>query len=160
MIMIFDLDHTVIDSTHRQLTRPDGSLDLAHWREHCTPAMIARDTLLPLADVMRRYYAEGHTVVVCTARVVGDADMAFLAANDLKFHYFLSRDGEFDNRPDARLKTELLNTWATAQGLPADWRRNALMWDDNLAVIRAMFADRLICFNAIKYNKRLAGKAV
>ena len=49
MHFIFDLDHTVIDSSHRQITRPDGSLDLAAWRRHNTRANIMRDTLLPLA---------------------------------------------------------------------------------------------------------------
>ena len=54
MNYIFDLDHTVVDSSHRQATRPDGSLDLDHWREHSTPAMIERDTLLPLAHEWRK----------------------------------------------------------------------------------------------------------
>ena len=49
MIYIFDLDHTVIDSSHRQLTRADGSLDLDHWIENCTREKIYQDKLLPLA---------------------------------------------------------------------------------------------------------------
>jgi hypothetical protein len=153
MIMIFDLDHTVIDSSHRQLTLPDGSLDLAHWIENCTREKIFGDSLLPLADVMRRYYAEGHTVVVCTARVVSQHDLDFLAHHGLHYHHFLSRDSD---EGDATLKTRLLNTWAEAEGLPDDWRRNALMFDDNVRVIEAMMRDRLFCFNAIKYNRKLA----
>lgn len=155
MIFIFDLDHTVIDSTHRQLTRPDGSLDLEHWLENCTPEKIAGDTLLPLADVMRRYYAEGHTVVVCTARS-GDCvhDKAFLARHDLRYHHWLSRGDSMEG--DATLKTRLLNEWAEREGLPDDWRRDSFMWDDNQAVIAQMFRDRLFCGDAIKYNRRLA----
>jgi FMN phosphatase YigB (HAD superfamily) len=51
---IFDLDHTVIDSSHRQLTKADGSLDLAHWIENNTPEKIAADTELPLANHWRK----------------------------------------------------------------------------------------------------------
>ena len=67
---IFDLDHTVIDSSHRQATRPDGSLDLDHWRENSTPAMIEADSLLPLANEWRKAHRKGASIVVCTARVM------------------------------------------------------------------------------------------
>ena len=58
---IFDLDHTVIDSSHRQATRPDGSLDLDHWRENSTPAMIEADSLLPLANEWRKAHPVSYT---------------------------------------------------------------------------------------------------
>ena len=155
MIIIFDLDHTVIDSSHRQLTKPDGSLDLEHWLENCTPEKIMADTLLPLANVMRRYYNEGHTIVVCTARSGHcKVDKHFLALNDLHYDHWLSRGDSQEG--DAALKTRLLTDWGKAQGLPDDWRRGAMMFDDNLAVIQKMFDDKLMCFNAIKYNRRLA----
>jgi len=60
MIYIFDLDHTVVDSSHRQATRPDGSLDLDHWREHSTAKLIERDTLLPLAHEWQDSQARSH----------------------------------------------------------------------------------------------------
>lgn len=152
---IFDLDHTVIDSSHRQLTKPDGSLCLDSWRESCTREKIFRDTLLPLADIMRRYYNEGHEIVVCTARVCTQHDLDFLADNDLRYHHFLSRDSD-DMRPDAEYKLGKLNLWAMEVGKPIDWRTRAMMFDDNVSVIRAMLANRLYCFDAIKYNQRLA----
>jgi hypothetical protein len=65
MIYIFDLDHTVIDSSHRQITRADGSLDLDHWIENCTREKIYQDKLLPLARLMRSAYSQGHQVIVC-----------------------------------------------------------------------------------------------
>ena len=64
MRFIFDLDHTVIDSSHRQATLPDGSLDLDHWRENSTAGMIRRDKLLPLAKVWRDQFAKGNEIVV------------------------------------------------------------------------------------------------
>ena len=107
MNFIFDLDHTVIDSSHRQLTRPDGSLDLDAWRDNCTAEMISRDKLLPLANVMRSVFANGHTVIICTARVMSPHDIAFLKANNLRYNALLSRaDG--DDTPDAQLKKALL----------------------------------------------------
>ena len=66
---IFDLDGTVIDSSHRKATLPDGSLDLDHWIENCTPEKIAGDSLLPLAGYMRQVYPH-HEVLICTARVM------------------------------------------------------------------------------------------
>ena len=66
MRYIFDLDHTVVDSSHRQATRPDGSLDLDHWVKHSTPKLIERDTLLPLANQWRKAQRKGATIIVCT----------------------------------------------------------------------------------------------
>ena len=48
-ISIFDLDGTIIDSSHRQATLPDGTLNLAHWFENATPEKIFEDKVLPLA---------------------------------------------------------------------------------------------------------------
>ena len=59
MRFIFDLDHTVIDSSHRQATLPNGDLNLQHWRENATPEKIAQDSLLPLADEWKKAKAKG-----------------------------------------------------------------------------------------------------
>ena len=67
MRFIFDLDHTLIDSSHRQLTREDGSLDLTAWRENCTAEKISRDSLLPLANECRALI--GRHVEVILARL-------------------------------------------------------------------------------------------
>ena len=52
--VIFDLDATVIDSSHRQITKADGSLDLAAWKKNSTYAKVMRDSLLPLANHWKR----------------------------------------------------------------------------------------------------------
>ena len=133
MIYIFDLDHTVIDSSHRQLTRADGSLDLDHWIENCTREKIYADKLLPLAKLMRSAYAQGHQVIVCTARVLSIHDHCFLADNNLKAHAILSRPmGCAD--PDDVLKKNLL--FKHFQGVPlARWTREAVFYDDNQGVL-------------------------
>lgn len=101
---IFDLDGTVIDSSHRHVAKADGSFCLDGWRQNCTPEKIMRDRLLPLAKVWREAWSAGNLVVVCTARVMQQADFDFLNFHGLFFDRVLSRMGERDMRPDAELK--------------------------------------------------------
>ncbi len=153
---IFDLDHTVIDSSHRQSTLADGSLDLAHWIEHNTPELIAQDKLLPLADQMRKAHAKGAKIIICTARVMQDADFEFLANNNLPFHVCLSR-GMGDSSADTVLKEKLLKSYALKSGSSwARFRKSAVMFDDNLNVIKHLTDLGLSVYNSIELNKRLA----
>lgn len=171
--VIFDLDGTVIDSSHRHASKADGSIDLEHWFENATPDKIAKDSLLPLATSMRCMYDAGHTVIVCTARCFSGADYQFLFDNDLPFHYLLKREGHFvtsdsdeyadsyfgfigDNRADGVMKADLLNRLAVELGYTCVGDMNAIMFDDNLSVIDAMIAERVHCFDATKENARLA----
>ena len=104
MLYIFDLDGTVIDSSHRQNTRPDGSLDLARWIENNTPEKILADSLLPLADKMREVNREIDRVAIITARVMQDADLAFLKRNGLEFNFLFSHEcscgAKYDIHPE------------------------------------------------------------
>jgi hypothetical protein len=152
--IIFDLDHTVIDSSHRQLTKPDGSLDLEHWLENSTREKIFSDSLLPLADVMRRYYAENHCVIVCTARTATQHDFDYLAHHELNYSHILYREVG-DNRPDALYKKEKLDALAISLGYSSLSALGAIMFDDNIAVIREMQRNRVICHDAISYNRQL-----
>ena len=153
MNFIFDLDHTVIDSSHRQLTRPDGSLDLDAWRDNCTAEMINRDKLLPLANVMRSVFANGHTVIICTARVMSSHDIAFLKANNLRYNALLSRaDG--DDTPDAQLKRALL-FWHFKHIPVARWTRHTIFFDDNQNVLDMADELGIITRNAIQLNQKL-----
>lgn len=167
MIFIFDLDGTVIDTSHRYRDLPCGKIDLDFWFANSTPEMIAKDTLLPIADVWRRYHSEGHTIVVCTARSfmplngvdLGQIYIDYLANNNLQYHAILHRvmvGEDHETYSDGDLKTRLLNDWAEREGLASNWRKDAVMFDDNVTVIRKMLADRLFCCDAVKYNRRLA----
>lgn len=127
---IFDLDGTVIDSTHRAVTRADGSFSLSSWRMNSTPENVMRDTLLPLAEYWRAMRQAGSQIVVCTARVMAAADYAFLAKHGLHFDKCISRRGERDTRPDARLKAQELS-WIRK---PDRW----VMFDDNDSVREAV----------------------
>ena len=153
MHFIFDLDHTVIDSSHRQLTKADGSLDLTHWRENCTHEKIMGDTLLPLARTMQDAINNGQNVIICTARVLGRSDIIFLAKHGLLASVILSRP-EGDTTPDAELKTRLLKQHCQKVGITwARFTRSAYMFDDNVNVLAEMKSHGMHTINAINANQ-------
>ncbi len=150
MLFIFDLDGTAIDSSHRQNTLPDGSLNLNAWRENSTPEMVARDTLLPLGEGWKA----GLTgkIAIITARVLTHADYAFLRNNGLHYDFIYSRP-EGDNTPDDQLKRLALYQLAKDVGRSMVYLRQfAIFFDDN-ASVRKM-ADKLgiATVDAIAYN--------
>ena len=154
MRFIYDLDHTVIDSTHRAATLPDGSIDLNHWREHSTPALIAKDKLLPLAGHWKTQRARGCEIVVCTARVMGEADYRYLAGNGLRFDGMICRT-EGDTSPDAILKERGLRNYAASAGISwARFVRFSVMLDDNQTVINHLTARGLRVYNSLEINAR------
>ena len=152
---IFDLDHTVIDSSHRQHTKPDGSLDLDNWIENCTKEKIMADKLLPLADLMRSAYTRGDNVIICTARVLSVWDRVFLADNNLRSHAILSR-ALGDTRKDDVMKRDLLLKHFKALKIPvARWTRNAVFYDDNQAVLDMANKLGIITRDAVKLNAQM-----
>ena len=156
MHFIFDLDHTVVDSSHRQATRPDGSLDLDHWREHSTAKLIERDTLLPLAHEWRKIQKrQGAKIIVCTARVMGPADYFYFGSRGLFAETIISRH-EGDRTADDLLKLRGLKRYAAEHGM--SWKRfcsNAMMFDDNKNVINTLANNGLIIHNALEINEAL-----
>jgi hypothetical protein len=130
---IFDLDGTVVDSSHRHVAKPDGSFCLDGWRANCTPEKIMQDKLLPLANVWKQMWEAGQIIVICTARVLQGADFDFLRHHGLHFDKVLGRHGERDMRPDAELKV------ANLLSLNVDFRRvSNVFYEDNDAVREAV----------------------
>jgi len=159
MFYVFDLDGTVIDSSHRQCSLPDGTLDLVHWRENSTPEKVQADSLLPLAGILRRNYyrKDGPKILVCTARVFGEPDYWYLAENDLPCHEILSRP-EGCTLQDFVLKDIQLRLYAQRQGL--DWvhfASNTLMFEDAPGTLAHLRSIGINCIDAIGYNAILAG---
>jgi hypothetical protein len=153
MFYIFDLDHTVIDSSHRQLTRADGSLDLAHWIENCSREKIFRDSLLPLADQMRDLIARGRDVVICTARVMSEADYDFLYANGLYTPWILSRPMG-SRLGDAELKKGLLRAFASRQNVSWErFARTSIMLDDNESVLAMLENEGFRAYHPARWNR-------
>ena len=154
MRFIYDLDHTVICSRHRSATLPNGDLDLAHWIENSTPEKIARDKLLPLAGHWKTQRERGCEILVCTARVMSEADYRFLADHGLHFDGIISR-AEGDTSPDAILKERGLRNYAASAGIAwARFIRFSVMLDDNLSVINLLTANGLRCYNSLELNAR------
>lgn len=81
-IRVYDMDGTVVDSSHRYRTVTVNGvekIDLPFWRNNSTPEKIMADSLLPLADQYKRDLADPETyVIVATARVMQDADFRFV----------------------------------------------------------------------------------
>ena len=152
---IFDLDHTVIDSSHRQITLADGSLDLNNWIENCTKEKIMADKLLPLADVMRERIAQGQEVIICTARVMGEHDYQFLKDHGLFVPVILSRKMG-NHKGDAQLKELALRMYARNNGRSwVRFSRNACIYDDNLNVLSRLASIGIAAYNATSINASL-----
>ena len=156
MRYIFDLDQTVIDSSHRQLTKADGSLDLDHWIANNTREKIMGDSLLPLADQWRKAQAKGAEIVICTARVIGPHDLEFLARHGLRYDAMLSRPMGA-NTSDDLLKWAMLRQYA--QSIGKSWRNFcsfSLMFDDNERVISTLASKGVRVYNSLSINERLS----
>ena len=156
MIKIFDLDGTVIDSSHRTRFLADGSLDLDYWQANATPRNIAADTLLPLAKQMQSAYARGNCLVmVCTARVMSASDYLFLDMNGLQYHAITSRP-EGETMPDFALKLYALHGLCSEHGWSwARFRKMAVMYDDNLSVINSLTSEGIQVYNSTILNREL-----
>jgi len=109
-ITIFDLDGTIIDSSHRQATLADGTLNLPAWIENSTAEKIFGDTVLPLATQVRRRQKAGDYVMVCTARQMSDADFEFLQDQGICPHKIISRPAG-NQTPDGELKAKQLKSF-------------------------------------------------
>ena len=152
---IFDLDGTIVNSDHRKLTSNDGSINLNHWRENCTREKIFADTLLPLADHWKAVQGiRDNFIIVCTARVMSEADFDFLRSHGLKWEFMISRT-EGDSRGDAMMK--FCKLYELANSLSLSWRGFASrceMFDDNLSVIDLLSASGIMVNNATACNAK------
>jgi hypothetical protein len=81
-IEIYDMDGTIVSSLHRFRVGENGRIDLAHWIANCTPEMIAKDELLPLAEQYKADLLDPETyVIIATARYMQDADFDYIREN-------------------------------------------------------------------------------
>ena len=146
---IFDLDGTVIDSSHRRQYNADGTLNISAWRK-CTRDMIMRDSLLPLASVMRELIASNKMVAICTARVLGKADWEYLEMHQILPRIIISRI-EGDTTPDAEFKPRQLQ-WSFGAGL----LMQSQMWEDMPEIRASVSKLGILAIDPIPFNKVLA----
>ena len=152
-IIIFDLDGTVVDSEWRTPRKKSGSVDISKWVDLATPSNIAKDTLLPLAKVMKKAVASKDFVVVATARVVTNADKKCLVDNGINPNIIISRSSKELKKPDADLKWNKLNRLFNLKQFKTVPK---LMFEDNGSVLSKMRENGIVAINSLKVNKRLA----
>tara|TARA_Y100001963_G_scaffold150483_1_gene231652 strand:+ start:120 stop:653 length:534 start_codon:yes stop_codon:yes gene_type:complete len=128
VIPVFDLDGVAIDATHRQICNPDGSLNLAKYREMSTAEHISKDKELPMLYAMQRFSDLGKPFFVCTARVLCVNTRQWLQLRGVNPTHIFSRDGESDHRRDYLLKQDKLTEAFTRSEL-----KRAYLVDDNEA---------------------------
>ena len=155
MRFIFDLDGTVIDSTHRQ----GDTLD--DWRRMNTVGNIMRDRLLPLAGKMQTAIQDGLDVWVCTSRVMGKADFAFLRMQSLLPNGgpVIHRISDADDRDCGALKLAKLQGMAAGMGV--SWARSAndsIMFDDSIDVQNTLRNAGLRVVDPVQFNSYIARK--
>ena len=145
MLYIYDLDGTVIDSSHRL---GDGSLD--DWFANNTPDNIALDGLLPLAEHLKMRNKRGDETMVCTSRQMTDADYEFVVEN-LNPIYILHR-AHGDDTPCGAMKLDLLSRFAARMGLAwGEFIKHSVMFDDNDDVLDTLSENGLTTIDARKY---------
>ncbi len=173
-IIVFDLDMTVIDSSHRHASKPDGSIDLAHWFENATAARIAQDSFLPLARAVRTFYDAGNEIILCTARSMQAADWKFLSDHfeTIPHHHVYSREGRFvtsddpefatsfhgfvgDARNDGDIKIEQLTAHCAARGFASFKEAELIIFEDNLKTLEMFKARGAVGVNAITVNAKM-----
>ena len=150
-ISIFDLDGTKIDSSHRQVTLPNGNLDIANWLENSTPSKIFADKVLPLSLQIRRRQKKGDYVVVHTARNMSYADYEFLMENGICPNKIISRPIG-NNTADGVLKRKQLSSLFNLKPFK---QARKVMFDDNLEVKKEVSKIGVQVFNPNKLNERL-----
>ena len=146
MRYIFDLDGTVIDSSHRL----GDSLD--DWRRMNTPANVAKDQPLPLLDQMRDAIADDLDVIICTSRVMSGRDFRWLDDHGIRGVTILCRDVN-DNRNCGFFKLSILHDYAKSLGMTwARFRRTSIMFDDSIDVQNTLRSVGLRVIDPVNYN--------
>lgn len=92
-VAIYDMDGTIVDSSHRYRTIVDDNgerIDLDYWRENEYRAM--EDQLLPMAEQYKKDLLDPHCyVIIATARVMNEPDWQFVREKLGMPDYFISR---------------------------------------------------------------------
>ena len=138
-IHIYDMDGTIVDSSHRYRTAECGTkIDLAHWRQHDIPEYIAQDKLLPLAGQYQKDLANPEIyVIIATARAceAGDANYEYIARHLGLPDKFVHRLGVEDRRGGAALKIQAIKPLLNLRQFRAAIVR---VWEDNASYLRDM----------------------
>ena len=126
-ICIYDLDGTIIDSSHRATHDEQGNIDLANWKANSTRDLINQDGLMDLYPQLQKDYKNGNMVILCTARELGKWDLEFIHFYNIYYDRIISRP--VGNREkDYKLKKNQLRYLFT---LPQYKDKEKIFYDDN-----------------------------
>ena len=126
-ICIYDLDGTVIDSSHRATHDEKGNIDLANWKAKSTKDFIFQDSLMPLYSQLQKDYKNGNMVILCTARELGKWDLEYIHMHNIYYDRVISRPvGNMEK--DYKLKKNQLRYLFS---LPQYKDKEKIFYDDN-----------------------------
>ena len=135
-VAIYDMDGTIVDSTHRYRTIIDENgerIDLQHWRDNSHLAM--DDSTLPLFSQYRADLADENCyVIIATARVMGDSDWLFVETVLGNPDYFICRK-EGDTTSGGKLK---INGLAKFFNLVSFKDADFVFYEDNVNYLKAV----------------------
>ena len=135
-VAIYDMDGTIVDSSHRYRTIVDEKgtrIDLDFWRENQFRAM--EDSLLPMAEQYAKDLANPETyVIIATARVMNAPDWQFVADVLGEPDYFISRN-EGDSQSGKTLK---INGLAKFFNLKNFQDAEFVFYEDNVDYLKAV----------------------
>ena len=152
-VVIFDLDETTINSTHRTPRTEQGALILPEYFRLKTRENIFKDTLLPLAKQLKKLYNDGLTyVVICTARNMEKDDYDYLKMHNIKYNKILSRPKNCA-LSDGKFKLTMFNR---IRNLKQFRHLPFFFFDDMPDNIRVGRKCNFVSLNANKINKKLA----
>ena len=135
-VSIYDMDGTIVDSSHRYRTIVDQNgerIDLGYWQENAHLAM--EDKLLPLFEQYRKDLAdESCYVIIATARVMFENDWKFVNEILGEPDYFISRK-ENDSQSGKTLK---INGLAKFFNLVTFKNAEFVFYEDNIEYLKAV----------------------
>jgi len=150
-IRIYDLDGTIIDSSHRAKYE-NGKLDLDHWKENCTKENILADDLLPLYWQLVYDYKNGDIVVLNTARELGKWDWEYIHSMGIYYDYVISRPIGNTTADDVLKKAQCRQFFNLKQ-----WKKlPKWFYDDNSKNLFALKQLGAIIVNARVWNSHLS----
>lgn len=135
-IAIYDMDGTIVDSTHRYRTDESGQkIDLQYWRDN--QHLAYNDSLLPMVKQYHADIADNECyVIIATARVMNEPDYAFIRDKLGEPDHIISRKAE-DTRSGGLLKILGLKRFWNLKNFKEAWN-NAVFYEDNHSYLKAV----------------------
>ena len=148
-IYIFDLDGTIIDSSHRATHDEEGNIDLKGWKEKSTKDFIFQDSLLPLYAKLQEVYKNGDMVILCTARELGKWDYEYINMHNIYYDRIISRPKGNQTKDHILKKNQCRYLFTLPQ------YRNIEKWffDDNWSNLEALAELGAVVSDARQWNK-------